>query len=230
MASDEFIPLCPACGYDLRGTPVDRCPECGKLFDRATVFNPPPDAPKDPPLPDLPLVLAVFFGFIGYSFSDPHAQLKQLAYVAMLWILTVVWVIRRRRSILGERPSLALWVVLVAVLAGNRANIEPHVQPWIYALSGLVATAVIGFALARQPRTAVRMLLYTAAVVVGFLGSILLIIAPLAWIGVLDGTGYQVYGATLPAAAANHAIALAIGIMHLIAAWIAYRLGRSLDG
>jgi len=35
QASDEDAPLCPACGYDLRGTIGDRCSECGETFDRA---------------------------------------------------------------------------------------------------------------------------------------------------------------------------------------------------
>jgi hypothetical protein len=31
-AGDTFLP-CPACGYDLRGAPIDRCPECGVVVD-----------------------------------------------------------------------------------------------------------------------------------------------------------------------------------------------------
>ena len=31
-AGDTFLP-CPACGYDLRGAPTDRCPECGVAID-----------------------------------------------------------------------------------------------------------------------------------------------------------------------------------------------------
>ncbi|MCY2951731.1 MAG: hypothetical protein NTU53_07105 [Planctomycetota bacterium] len=34
---DEDAPLCPACGYDLRGTVGDRCSECGETFDRASL-------------------------------------------------------------------------------------------------------------------------------------------------------------------------------------------------
>src|SRR5688500_10823675 len=31
-AGDTFLP-CPACGYDLRGAPATRCPECGLQVD-----------------------------------------------------------------------------------------------------------------------------------------------------------------------------------------------------
>ena len=33
---DDML-LCPACGYDLRGSPGDRCSECGLVLDRATL-------------------------------------------------------------------------------------------------------------------------------------------------------------------------------------------------
>ena len=35
--SPELLPVCPACGYDLRGLTSDRCPECGLTIDRAAV-------------------------------------------------------------------------------------------------------------------------------------------------------------------------------------------------
>ncbi len=34
-APEEDGPVCPSCGYDLRGTVGDRCSECGGVFDRA---------------------------------------------------------------------------------------------------------------------------------------------------------------------------------------------------
>ena len=42
--------LCPHCGYNLRGLPEDRCPECGRPFDRARLLelaDPKPRAPAD---------------------------------------------------------------------------------------------------------------------------------------------------------------------------------------
>jgi len=36
FAFDEDI-FCPQCGYNLRGVESDRCPECGREFDRATL-------------------------------------------------------------------------------------------------------------------------------------------------------------------------------------------------
>src|SRR5947207_12418956 len=36
LDDDESL-LCPTCGYDLRGTSVDRCSECGTAIDRATL-------------------------------------------------------------------------------------------------------------------------------------------------------------------------------------------------
>ena len=35
--SPELLPVCPECGYDLRGIPSDRCPECGLQIDREVV-------------------------------------------------------------------------------------------------------------------------------------------------------------------------------------------------
>lgn len=37
----NWVPRCPGCEYDLSATPGHRCPECGALFDRKTVFKPP---------------------------------------------------------------------------------------------------------------------------------------------------------------------------------------------
>lgn len=36
-ATDDAELLCPACDYLLRGLQSDRCPECGTIFDRATL-------------------------------------------------------------------------------------------------------------------------------------------------------------------------------------------------
>ncbi len=33
-------PKCGKCGYDLRGAPVDRCPECGSRFLDAGIITP----------------------------------------------------------------------------------------------------------------------------------------------------------------------------------------------
>jgi len=33
---------CPSCGYDLRGLPEHRCPECGRPFDPRTISDCPP--------------------------------------------------------------------------------------------------------------------------------------------------------------------------------------------
>jgi hypothetical protein len=35
-STSEIDLICPECGYDLRGIESERCPECGKPFDRAT--------------------------------------------------------------------------------------------------------------------------------------------------------------------------------------------------
>lgn len=32
---EKGVPICLPCGYDLRGLPEPRCPECGEPFDRA---------------------------------------------------------------------------------------------------------------------------------------------------------------------------------------------------
>ena len=40
LTTDRF---CPGCGYDLRGIPSDRCPECGTPFD--------PNQPTEPQIP-----------------------------------------------------------------------------------------------------------------------------------------------------------------------------------
>ena len=37
MAETDLHPVCPECGYDLRGIASDRCPECGLAVDRAAV-------------------------------------------------------------------------------------------------------------------------------------------------------------------------------------------------
>ena len=37
MPAPDLLPVCPACGYDLRGIDSDRCPECGLEIDRAAV-------------------------------------------------------------------------------------------------------------------------------------------------------------------------------------------------
>ena len=37
MTAPDLLPVCPACGYDLRGIDSDRCPECGLPIDRAAV-------------------------------------------------------------------------------------------------------------------------------------------------------------------------------------------------
>src|SRR5437763_12077674 len=34
ILTEQQIP-CAACGYDLRATPSDRCPECGTIIDRS---------------------------------------------------------------------------------------------------------------------------------------------------------------------------------------------------
>lgn len=36
-APDPLELFCPSCGYDLRGSPNDTCPECGGTFDRAAM-------------------------------------------------------------------------------------------------------------------------------------------------------------------------------------------------
>ena len=46
--------LCERCGYDLRGLPVDRCPECGLTFDPATA-----------PLPRIPWLLRARLGRVA---------------------------------------------------------------------------------------------------------------------------------------------------------------------
>lgn len=38
LSSDESL-LCPGCGFDLRGTPGDRCGECGLVIDRAAMHE-----------------------------------------------------------------------------------------------------------------------------------------------------------------------------------------------
>lgn len=35
---DEFPVYCMTCGYELRGLPGDRCPECGTTFDRGRLL------------------------------------------------------------------------------------------------------------------------------------------------------------------------------------------------
>ena len=35
--NDDDAPLCPVCGYDLRGTDGDRCSECGSTIDRESL-------------------------------------------------------------------------------------------------------------------------------------------------------------------------------------------------
>ena len=37
MPASDLLPVCPECGYDLRGIDSDRCPECGLPIDREIV-------------------------------------------------------------------------------------------------------------------------------------------------------------------------------------------------
>src|SRR5947199_1961648 len=37
--NNSTTPICPECGYDLRGIESGRCPECGSAFDPATLHH-----------------------------------------------------------------------------------------------------------------------------------------------------------------------------------------------
>lgn len=47
---DAGVPVCLACGYDLRGQVEPRCPECGRAFDPAILTKPPTSAAGDAPV------------------------------------------------------------------------------------------------------------------------------------------------------------------------------------
>ena len=83
MDDKDATQYCPTCGYDLFGLSQDRCPECGKDFDRSAL----PIVKRSAQLPRAPsrlLGLGAFafligWGMLGMARAETFVNLPGLA-------------------------------------------------------------------------------------------------------------------------------------------------------
>lgn len=230
MPQHEFIPSCPTCQYDLRGTPKNRCPECGQSFNRAKVFDPTQALiiPPDPPGANVLLVGAVIVGMFGYAYSRPYADAKQLAQIAVIWALASGWVYLRRRSIFGPRPCLVLWLILVAIVAPLRPGLGPPFEYVATGLSLLVGLAAIIYPVSRRPFETAQVLLFTVAVITSFLGLMIALYALQALIFRIEHDGYSLYGLHLDAGRRSDLIIIVMGLAHIAIGFALFALADRL--
>lgn len=148
----SFIPVCPACGYDLRGIPDGVCPECGRPFARRQIIdelernwaaqlayrNVSPDALLFVLLVPTLLQLPALFSIAPRRGGDPAAL-----WSIILWIGTIYWAWRGRWIIFRPSTLRLCWMV-VPIVWGVLPFISGRPMPWMsLTLSGVGTGAVI---------------------------------------------------------------------------------------
>jgi hypothetical protein len=105
-----FLPACPECRYDLRSLPDGPCPECGRPFNYngllANYLR-----KRTRPRSDLLLLLAIFLSVV--KLAAPAGQ--GLVFVDFLvCCVALVWIVRHRASLWGDKPRRLLWLLIPA--------------------------------------------------------------------------------------------------------------------
>lgn len=155
-APRAFAPHCPSCGYDLRGLPDSRCPECGQPFTHdALLMAELARARVEPPPAHALLILGLVIGCLPCLWI-PRWDLQAFALILM-WGLIVGWVITQRKPLAKNEAIRSLWLLVPIIRTTGPLLATPF--PLSVSLVSVGAMiAVVAYAYARQPVPTLRLL------------------------------------------------------------------------
>jgi hypothetical protein len=163
------------------------------------------------------LIVAVVGAAQGYTFPGVPVQWLQFA---AAWALAFTWLYFRRRSVLGAKPWLALWLVLIAMVTSDTLDDSLGFDVTGYYIGGVLALCTLFWSV-RSPRGA-------GSAIAGFLGFLCLYVGSICVLFSLFAmAGMDVIGGHYPGL---HWTRAAIGAALLGAGagflWIAQRIRK----
>jgi hypothetical protein len=156
-----YIPLCPVCRYDVSGLPDGRCPECGNRFTHARIRalweNRRQRKPPGHGAMTAALILAL----------PPICLIPGLVYqliaVPVMWALAYIWLMQHGETVKEGRGYWVLWL-LVPCIRTPIGFEGTGLQMPIATIAGVLAVAVLQYALRHSPRESLAILLGSLAV------------------------------------------------------------------
>lgn len=164
------------------------------------------------------------WSYAGTPTRFPHGH--PWLYFGLIWALAGAWIALRWRDLLGPKPWLALWLILVALAAPNRAGMTEQHQNAAAWISGAIAIAALAFAAIRDWSTAARGVVFGVSVLAWITAAVCGVGVVLSQTGLSDDGSYHLGPWEAPAGGINDLIALLIGAAGAGVGWTAWRAGR----
>ncbi len=222
QSPDPLTRFCPVCGYDLRGLPDQRCPECGHAFDPATLpLTRERDVPSSPAA-TLALAGAILLAFAKFGWGQTQTNtFGQVVWIALMWALAAIWAVLRRNDwSRAGRQYLLLWLLVICAGTPDRPFLPDPVKMGMTIFSATVAATILIYAVTTCPVSSLRVTLTVvswillisgvASVAIG-IPSYILDDASQSTTNKYFESSYNFFGHEVPATGVNHLYAAAVG-------------------